>query len=197
MIDGSDNFFLKVTSLCCCCGNANNLKLWKGRIAKEFRDFATCDLDLHSNPAQICWNCEQILLPIVKRFCWSVKKTICLLNMRPSKKCFKDFAEMRSVDEETGTGTQKGSFICVIQPQLAITQEPSKNPDFCKWQILIKLQAKFGILWPKLTKHFSIGFFCLVVCYLSSPCLWLCPLSSNKLLSCLTRRLASELKKVI
>ena len=86
--------FLKVTSLCCCCGNANNLKLWKGRIAKEFRDFATCDLDLHSNPAQILlklWtdfvaNCQKILLNCEKdylsvehasfqemfqRFCWN------------------------------------------------------------------------------------------------------------------------------
>ena len=87
-------FFLKVTSLCCCCGNANNLKLWKGRIAKEFRDFATCDLDLHSNPAQILlklWtdfvaNCQKILLncekdylsverasfqEMLQRFCWN------------------------------------------------------------------------------------------------------------------------------
>ena len=83
-------FFLTVTSLCCCCGNANNLKLWKGRIAKEFRDFATCDLDLHSNPAQILlklWtdfvaNCQKILPNCEKKLfvCWT-----CLLPRKISK----------------------------------------------------------------------------------------------------------------
>ena len=82
-------------------------------------------------PPRFCWNCEQILLPIVKRFCRTVKKTICLLNMRPSKKDFKDFAEMRSM-RRLAQGPSRGPYLCNTTTTCNNSETKQKS---CFWQM--------------------------------------------------------------